>query len=708
MKITTCPITRTGLGLLITASLSGPVLAERSNEQAANFGSEAIIHRVFDGVTDDLLTAGLGASGLASGVAPGYADPAHPTAMELRRNAIHGNYRALVDTSAGGGYKTLFGPNVTADGMVTEGEGLIGGDEYLTYAGGRRNRVVLMVQVPASFNPDAACIITAPSSGSRGIYGAIGTAGEWGLKRGCAVAYTDKGTGTGAHNLQADTVNLLDGVRTGTDLAGRDAHFSAGLRDRKRERFNAATPDRFAFKHAHSQSNPEQNWGDSVLQSIEFAFDVLNQQYGETQRKGRHRDTIRPDNTLVIASSVSNGGGASLRAAEADRQGLIDAVAVSEPNVNPQFSDEFGIRQGSGPLLRAHSRSLFDYTTLLNVYQGCASLPDAIDAPFNFAASEARCEALAAKGLLSAGTPAEQAVEAQSIINDYGFLPDQNRLQPSHWFLNVPQSIAVTYANAYARASVTENLCGYSFAATNANGQVMSIDPATEAVMFATSNGIPPSGGLGLVSNNASNGPIVDRQSISVSSGLADQNLDGALCLRALATGRDAVSGARLQGRMAKWSKRIAQGIRKIRAEGDLDGRPVVIVTGRNDAILPLNHTSRAYVGLNQSIEGAASGVRYYEVTNAHHLDVLNGFAGFKEEYVPLHHYYQRALDLLFAHLQTGTELPPSQVVRTLPRGVDTEGNVPDLTLGHLPELMQFPDAGDAIVFTAGELRIPD
>ena len=35
----------------------------------------------------------------------------------------------------------------------------------------------------------------ATSSGSRGVYGAIST-GEWGLKKGCAVAYTDKGAGT--------------------------------------------------------------------------------------------------------------------------------------------------------------------------------------------------------------------------------------------------------------------------------------------------------------------------------------------------------------------------------------------------------------------------------------------------------------------------------------------------------------------------------
>ncbi len=64
-----------------------------------------------------------------------------------------------------------------------------------------------------------------------------------------------------------------------------------------------------------------------------------------------------------------------------------------------------------------------------------------------------------------------QAAEAEQIINDYGFVPEQNILQPSHWLLYVPPAVAVGYANAYARASVTDNLCGFSYGAT---------DPATD------------------------------------------------------------------------------------------------------------------------------------------------------------------------------------------------------------------------------------
>jgi hydroxybutyrate-dimer hydrolase len=80
--------------------------------------------------------------------------------------------------------------NVLADGTATSNEGLIPGTECLTYAddGSGRKNVTLMVQVPASFDPRHPCIVTGPSPGSRGIYGAIATSGEWGLKNGCAVA----------------------------------------------------------------------------------------------------------------------------------------------------------------------------------------------------------------------------------------------------------------------------------------------------------------------------------------------------------------------------------------------------------------------------------------------------------------------------------------------------------------------------------------
>lgn len=672
--------------------VAGPVWAyERSGAHFRNLSRV-----VYDGVTDDLLTAGLGKDGLASAIAPTFADPLNPTPAELRRLAIYNNYRALVDMTDDGGYGRLYGPNVLADGTVTADQGLIPGVEVIAFAGdasGHAN-VTVMVQIPDSFDPANACIVTAPSSGSRGIYGAIATAGEWGLKNGCAVAYTDKGTGTGAHNLQDDTVGLIDGVRASADEAGRDTTFTARAGYKQLAKFNAATPYRFAFKHAHSQQNPEADWGHNVLDSIRFAFRVLNQDFPDAG--------LKPANTIVIASSVSNGGGASVRAAEEDRQGLIDGVAVSEPNVNPKPNRHFTIIQGAGAPFAGHSKDLYDYYTLLNVYEGCAAADPALaTAPLNLAPSPARCDSLRAKGLLTTDTLDEQAAEAQAIINDYGFLPEQNELQPSHWFINVPQGIAVTYANAYGRFSVFDNVCGYSFGATDAAGVPAPLAPEAEAALFGTSNGIPPTGGVNLINNNGDAGPALDRVSTP------DQNLDGALCLRALATGRDPATGARLRGRDRAMHARIENGVRRIRADGDLHGVPAIFVTGRDDAILPPNHTSRAYFGLNQIVEHGHGDLHYVEVLHAQHLDALNGLAafGFADRWIPLHHYYIQALDLMFDHLRNGTLLPPSQVVRTTPRG---PGAPPITEAANLPPISQTPDSGSLIMFSGGAVRIPD
>lgn len=66
------------------------------------------------------------------------------------------------------------------------------------------------------------------------------------------------------------------------------------------------------------------------------------------------------------------------------------------------------------------------------------------------------------------------------------------------------------------------------------------------------------------------------------------------------------------------------------------------------------------------------------------------------------------ALDLMYAHLKSGAPLPPSQVVRTTPRG-GTEGAAPPLTVsGNLPPIASSPPAADRIELTGSVLRIPE
>jgi hydroxybutyrate-dimer hydrolase len=684
------------------SSLADSVL--KQPHKRPDFVRGEIRHAFYDGVADDLLTGGLGKSGLA-GASPAACATPTPTSAQLRTCVIYINYRALADMTANGGYGVLYGPNIDLQGGDTLGEGKIAGDEYLAYAdnGSGRQNVTMMVQVPSSFDARNPCIVAAPSSGSRGVYGAIGTTGEWGLKRGCAVAYTDKGTGSGVHDLAGDTVNLIDGLREDAALAGKRSNFTAAMIEAQREAFNAATPNRFAVKHAHSHQNPEGDWGRDVLRSLEFAFYVLNLKYGGSDDADkRHWRRIHPQNTLVIAASVSNGGGASLAAAELDDEGLIDAVVVSEPQIQPDpaLTASLTIRRG-GVVVPGTGKGLYDYITLANLYQPCAALAASnAGAPFtvlfNPARGANRCAALKASGLLTAAALADQANEAQAILNASGWEPESSILGPSHYSFQVAPAVAVTYANAHGRFSVLRNLCGFSYGATGPTGQSVPLPALNLAQIFATGNGVPPTSGINLINNlDASGVPTNDPVSVSASTGLADYNADGARCLRSLFTG-GGLNAARVRA-----------GIDEVKQGGDLNGKPAIIVHGRSDNLVPVNHASRPYYALNKRVEGRRSRLVYYEVVNAQHFEAFNPLPGYDTRYIPLHKYGVDALNLMYAHLTQGTPLPPSQVVRTVPRG-GVPGAAPPITAANVPPIPAVPAAGDAITFGNRTLNVPN
>ena len=675
--------------------------------------------RTYDGNSDDLLTAGLGKTGLGSAAAPTYASAAAPTAGELRRNAIYNNYRALVDANkTTGGYGTLYGPNIDTSGNDTLGEGKIPGLEAIAYSGdasGKR-KITLMVQVPDSFDTAQPCIVTATSSGSRGIYGAIGTAGEWGLKHGCAVAYTDKGSGNGMHDLAADTVNLIDGTVASATSAGKAAHFAADLSKNELDAFNQAFPNRVAYKHAHSRQNPEKDWGKHTLDAVGFAFYVLNEKYGTADATGKKPRIIRPGNTLVIASSASNGAGAALIAAEQDKLGLIDGVAVSEPQIQPKDMSGLSIRQGASTVSTI-GKPLIDYFTYANIYQPCAALAsDAAGSPgaaFIAGYASNRCTALKAKGLLSGSTTQAQADEALQKLHAYGWTSASDVFHASHHAFATP-SIVVTYINTYGRFSVTDNVCGFSFATTVTAGatlgNVTPTSPLVQAGIFANGNGVPPTGGINLVYNDASGGAKRDVFAVSPSTGLADGALDGALCARSLVTGSDPVTGSKLTGTLLAQSEKVQKGIAEVQVKGELDGKPTIIVAGRSDTLIPVNHASRAYYGASQKADGNKSRLRYYEVTNAQHFDTFIDNAllpGYDTRLVPLHVYFNQAMDLMYAHLKNGTALPASQVVRSTPRS-GTAGAAVAITTSNVPAIAGSPATGDTIIYSNGTVSVPD
>ncbi len=692
----------TGGALLAGCAGSGGP-APSTNAKPAFVGT--ITKTFYDGASDDLLTGGLGKTGLGAAAAPAPANPAAPTAAELRRNAIFTNYRSILDISPKGGYGTLYGPNIDADGNDTLGEGKVAGTEYLAYAddGTGRKNVTMMVQVPSSFNPDRPCIVTAASSGSRGVYGAIGSAGEWGVKHGCAVAYTDKGTGMGTHDLATNTVNLQDGTRSDADAAGTKANFVAAGSASELATFNAGYPSREAFKHAHSQQNPEKDWGSDTLNAVRFAFYVLNEQLAPKAADGNTTVKFKADNTIVIASSVSNGGASAIAAAEQDADGLIDGIAVSEPVLEQAANPALVVRQGS-KTMTGGGKALLDYYTLANLYQPCATLSKrAAGSPGlaailpNPAIATNRCAALREKGLLKTATTAEQAEESIDTLQDFGYLPESNVLHASHYPFGI-SPVVVTFASGYGKFGVRDRLCGYSFAPTDAAGKPTTIAAAQLAQVFANGNGIPPTATINIVNDNNPGGPLLTGLSVSASTGRQDFNVDGALCHRNLVTGSDANA------------TRVQSGIRETLRNANLRGKPAVIVAGRADTQVPVPFNARPYFGQNRIVEGAASRLAYIEVLNAQHFDAFidnAAFPGYDALYVPLHYYFVQAMDQMWAHLTQSVPLPPSQVVRTTPRG-GAAGSAPPITKASLPPIRTAPAAADLITFSDNIVTIPD
>jgi len=618
--------------------------------------TEAIDPNYYDGVSDGLL-GGLGLSGI-QGAAPGYLDAENPTKAELRKNAIHANYTALV-AQGDGLFGVEYGPSDDTQ---------YAGYEYLAYVGEGLNRAIVMVQIPNSFNVEEPCIVAGPASGSRGVYGAIGTAGAWGLEKGCAVAYTDMNKGTGAVdlsqgkgygiNLEAldldTTQELTFRVPTQENITAPSAEYAGVELPSEAEvtAYIAANPNRYAFKHAHSQKNTEKDWGKHTLQSIDYAFTRLNKQFPQNE--------FTPENTMVIAASVSNGGSGVLRAAELDTLGLIDAVVAGEPNVMPvTAATDFSIKVGDRSITN-HSKTSYEYFTTAELYAACAT-----DDPANAGTAlpnlrgdvTPRCDALVQAGLLDAGTEAEVGAQASAKLVAAGFTPESLIIASGYGSIDIYQSLVTTYANQYTRSSLVDSLCDVSMGVVDADGA--PTENTAYATLATTSNGIPRTANLVLIKDNDNTGAPIRQHVGTSANGTQDYNLEGALCYWDLFDNAENPLHARLMN-----------GISEVKASGDLQGKPTIIIHGRSDALIVANHSSRPYLGLNKQVEGENSNLKYYEVTNAQHLDTLNqsyiAWGGVGMSFVPIDYYFKQAADLMFDHLKNGTALPASQVVKAL------------------------------------------
>jgi hydroxybutyrate-dimer hydrolase len=548
---------------------------------------------------DDLLSAGLGLAGLAGAPAP-YADSAHPTAAELRRRAIQNSWKGIADLGPLGGYGRVYG-------AVPE----VPGREYQAFARipGAHAPHRVLVQVPDHFDTQRRCLVVTASSGSRGIYGAIALAGAWGLPRGCAVAYTDKGTGAGYFDYTDDSGVRLDGTRAKRGEAPLEFEPPAAPAD-----------SGIAIKHLHSGDQPEADWGRHVLQAARFGLAMLDRAYPQLA-------PFTPANTRIIATGLSNGGGAVLQAAGLDDEGALAGVVALEPNVH----------------VEGHGRALYDYATDAALWLPCA-LTDARFERTPLARGKdgkpspawlARCASLHAQGLVGGGTPQAQAAQAYAHLRSGGWTDAALEVAASSQAFDLWRAIAAGYASAYLRRGATDMPCGFRYAVTP------EASAAVRASWWADGSGIPPGNGIALLGG-------IDAS--------ADPALPGVRCLRALWDGSGA-EVADLHAGVAATTARLPR--REL---------PMWVLHGAEDGLLPTAFTSEPYVSW---LHGQDRHPLYWKVPHAQHFDAFLQVPGFGDRHVPLLPYGYLALDRLWAHLFEGApwprEAPPVPAAK--PRG---------------------------------------
>lgn len=545
---------------------------------------------------DDLLTAGLGLQGLR-GAMVAFADPENPTPQELRRRAIQNSWKAIADLGLLGRYGELYGSTIAVPGREFQAFARIA-------SASAPHRVLL--QAPANFDRKARCLVVTASSGSRGIYGPIALGGAVGLPRGCAVTYTDKGTGSGYFDTATFTGVALDGTRV-----------TAGQKPLEFEPSSDISSDAgIAVKHAHSGDNQEAAWGAHVRQAAQFGLAMLDRAYPRLA-------PFTADNTRVIAIGLSNGGGAVLRAAGED-DGLLDAVIAIAPNINVP---------GKG-------RTLYDYVTEAAIWMPCALLdPRFDDTPFARVSGspvprwQARCASLMADGRVSAKSP---SADALAHLHASGWTDAAICSAAAITQFDLWRAIGAMHASSYLRRPVGAMPCGFRFDSMDARGAVVAADPAQRAAWWSDASGIPPGAGVGII------GPAGEP---------ADPSLASLDCLRALWTSESSGLHGSVDATLAKLPRK------------DL---PVVVVHGAADGLIPMAFSGGAYVEWLHENDRTPN---FWPIASGQHFDAFLAFPDFGDRHVPLLPYAHAAFDMVLAALIAGRPVPVLEAPMATPRG---------------------------------------
>lgn len=558
---------------------------------------------------DDLLSAGLGLAGLRATPTP-FADAAAPTSAELRRRAIQTAWLGIADLGPLGGYGAIYG-------AVPEVEGR----EYQAFAriAGASQPHRVLAQIPDRFDANARCLIVTASSGSRGIYGAIAFAGAWGLGHGCAVAYTDKGAGSGYFDMATDSGVALDGTRA-----------ERGAAELEFEPTNHASDAGIAIKHAHSTDNPEADWGEHLLQAAQFGLAMLERAFPQ-------QAPFTPQNTRIIAAGLSNGGAAALQAAGIDDAGWLDGIVAVEPNIHAPKVD------GS------HARPLYDYASEAALLAPCALLDARFDGVRgalaklpgnNIATWAARCATLREAGILDADDTQTCAADALARLHAGGWEDAALATAASTTAYDMWRTFGATYASAYTRSVVGRMPCGFRFSALATDFTPRATTAAERAAWWSDANGIPPGNGVFLIEDPPGNG--------------ADPAWHGLLALRGLWSG------------IGDAATRLRESVQATQAQLPRGELPIFLVHGAADGLIPATFSSDAYLAwLRANGRDAA----YWRVPHAQHFDAFLAWPGFGDRYVPMLAYAYAALDRMYAHVVHGKPLEVGPAPAATPRG---------------------------------------
>ncbi len=311
--------------------------------------------------------------------------------------------------------------------------------------------------------------------------------------------HSDKGTGTGFHDLYSGTAYRIDLIAT-TDAADPLVTWRAEPSPAL-DGWRRSHPHRIAVRHVHEGDNSERDWGRYLLQAIKAGFALLQREFPATDA----RPAISRERTRVIASGISNGGGAVLRALESDREGLLDGVVVSEPNVSVERGERIAIRMGGQALATDTLPAMFDQVMLHYLLQPVAVLaPEQATAMTALtdtqrAGLETWAARLAELGLVAGDTPAARARDARQRLAAAGVLREAQDGGIANVSFGLWPALAEAYASAYAQFGPEASPCGLSYAAIDGAFQARAASGEELARLAADSTGIPPTGGIQIV-----------------------------------------------------------------------------------------------------------------------------------------------------------------------------------------------------------------